>query len=156
MVRNTLNYLLITLFLLAWISCAQTPLFDQHSFDKTIDAKVESVSLMKKAIYFYEDHEEEVEEHFEELQKIYEYDRRRKNNNITSKMWEIVLNEDNKLYAGFIKRWREVGPQNPFFVNEAVLQIEEAFDKLLDYEGAKNKAEQNAASIALATFLNSI
>jgi lipopolysaccharide biosynthesis regulator YciM len=156
MVRNTLNYLLITLFLLAWISCAQTPLFDQHSFDKTIDAKVESVSLMKKAIYFYEDHEEEVEEHFEELQKIYEYDRRRKNNNITSKMWEIILNEDNKLYAGFIKRWREVGPQNPFFVNEAVLQIEEAFDKLLDYEGAKNKAEQNAASIALATFLNSI
>lgn len=156
MFQKTFISLLIPLFIIGLSSCASTPLFDQHSFDKTIDAKVESISLMKKSIYFYEDYKGEVEEHFEELQKIYEYDSRRKNNSITTQMWEIILNENNNLYAGFIKRWREVGPQNPAFVNEAVIQIEEAFDKILDYEGAKNKEEQNAASIALGTFLNSI
>ncbi len=156
MFQKSFIYLLLTLFLIVWTSCATTPLFDQHSFDKTIDAKVESISLMKKSIYFYEDYKDVAEEHFKELQKIYEYDSRRKNNNITTEMWKVLLNENNNLYAGFIKRWREVGPQRPAFVNEAVLQVEEAFDKILDYEGAKNKEEQNAAIIALGTFLNSI
>lgn len=146
--------LIISVALLA--SCASTALFDQYSFDRTISAKVESLSLMQKAIDDYEDHETLIEDHFKELAKVYEYDKRRTNNTITTKMWEILLNEEANLFAGFIKRWREGGPQNKVFVDEASKQIEEAFDLLLDFEAAKNKEEMNSIGLIMNTFINSI
>lgn len=153
---NQLPKLLLLCLLVLELSCASTALFDQYSFDKTIDAKIESLSLMKKAVDEFDIHQEVVEEHFEELEKIYEYDKRRTNNILTTKMWEILLNEDNNLFAGFIKRWRENGPQNQVFVEEASKQIEEAFDLLLDFESAKNKEEINSVGLLINTFINSI
>lgn len=153
--NQTSKFLLLCLLVLE-LSCASTALFDQYSFDKTINAKVESLSLMKKAVDEFDIHKLVVEEHFEELEKIYEYDKRRTNNILTTKMWEILLNEDNNLFAGFIKRWRENGPQNQIFVEEASKQIEEAFDLLLDFEVAKNKEEINNVGLLINTFINSI
>ncbi len=153
---NQLLKSLLVLLIFITCSCASTALFDQYSFDKTINAKVESLSIMKKAVDEYDIHQEVVEEHFEELEKIYEYDKRRTNNILTTNMWEILLNEDNNLFAGFIKRWRENGPQNKVFVDEASKQIEEAFDLLLDFEAAKNKEEINSVGLLINTFINSI
>jgi len=141
---------------LLMVSCANTSLFDQHSFDQTISAKVETIGLISSATEEYDLHSDAIKEHFQELQKVYEYDKRRSHNDITTRMWQVILDENRNSVAGFMKRWKKNGSLNKAFIEEAIIQIEEAFDLLLDFENAKNKTETNDIGNLIHSFISNI
>jgi len=141
---------------LVFSNCISTALFDQHSFDQTISAKVETLGLMESATEEYKLHAVAVKEHLQELQKVYEYDKRRTNNDITTKMWEVILDKNRNSVAGFLHRWKQNGTMNKAFIQEVEIQVEEAFDLLLDFENAKNKKETNDIGNLIYSFISHI
>lgn len=149
-----LNLLFTSLVLLA--SCASVALYDDYSFKQTINAKVETIDLMKKSVDAYDQHAQEVNDLMDSLQKIYDYDKRRTNNELSTKMWNVLMDDQQFLVAGYFKKWKEGGPQNQAFVNEAIKQITEAFDILLDFEGAKDKARQNQVGAIINSFVSNL
>lgn len=151
--QKSFLFLFISLIL---SSCVSTALFDQHSFDNTISAKVETLGLMDSATEEFSLHTEAVKEHLQELQKVYEYDKRRTHNDITTKMWEIILDDNRNSVAGFLQRWKQNGAMNKAFIGEAKIQVEEAFDLLLDFENAKNKEETNDIGELIASFISNV
>lgn len=130
----------ITLFFFS--GCSTMVLFDQYSYKETIAAKVDALALMEKADEEYEEHREEAEEVFKDMQKIYEYERNRPKNVETTKMWEIMLNPERNMYAGFMQKWENEGSMNPIFVEEASKQVEKGFDVIIDLESKKIKPEE--------------
>lgn len=157
---NTVHYfnkIALYIFIsLLFTNCISTAIFDQHSFDNTISAKVETLGLMESATEDFSLHSEAVKEHLQELQKVYEYDKRRSDNDITTKMWEVILDENRNSVAGFLDRWKQKGTMNKAFIQEAAIQVEEAFDLLLDFENAKNKKETNDIGNLIYSFISNI
>lgn len=155
-VHNIHKIALFIFINLAFTNCMTTALFDQHSFDQTISAKVETLGLMDSATEKYDLHSIAVKEHLQELQKVYEYDKRRSNNEITTQMWEVILDENRNSVAGFLNRWKQNGTLNKAFIEEAEIQVGEAFDLLLDFENAKNKTETNDIGNLIHSFISNI
>jgi len=152
-----LTYFWLSLLpVLFFSSCASVALYDDYSFKQTINAKVQTIDLMKKSVEPYDQHVNEVDELMNSLQKIYDYDKRRTDNILSTKMWSIIMDPDQYLVAGYFKKWKTGGPQNKALVVEAIGQITEAFDKLLDFEGAKDKTRQNQAGAIINSFVNSL
>lgn len=133
------HFVLITIFLLA---CDTMSHFDAFSYKETISAKVEALDIMSYAIEEYAAHEEGIRALNKDLQKIYEYEKNRPKNVETTKMWEILLNPDKNLYGGFLKKWQNDTSMNKFFIDEAKIQVAEAFDMIIDLENGKIKKEQ--------------
>lgn len=133
------QFALILIFLLA---CDTMSHFDAFSYKETISAKVEALDIMSYAVEEYAAHEEGIRALNKDLQKIYEYEKNRPKNVETTKMWEILLNPDKHLYGGFIKRWQSDTTLNKFFIDEAKIQVAEAFDMIIDLENGKIKKEQ--------------
>ena len=133
------QFALITIFLLA---CDTMSHFDAFSYKETISAKVETLDMMGNAVEDYSNHKEGIHQIQKDLQKIYEYEKNRPRNVETTKMWEILLDPDKNLYGGFLKRWQNDTILNKFFIEEAKIQVAEAFDMIIDLENGKIKKDQ--------------
>lgn len=133
------QFTLITIILLA---CDTMSHFDAFSYKETISTKVEALDIMNFATEKYSKHEKEIHDLNLNLQKIYEYEKNRPKNVETTKMWEILLNPEKNLYGGFLKRWQNDTTLNKFFIDEAKVQVAEAFDMIIDLENGKIKKEQ--------------
>lgn len=125
----------------AILSCdsLKTAVYDQYSYQKTVEIKVEASSLIDKATTPYTDHLQYIGELGLEIQKIVEYEKNKPNNEITYAMWKVLADKDKNLLVGFFKRWKDKGQLNAFFVEEAKAQIIEAMDLLIKYEAKKDK-----------------
>ncbi|MDE1207915.1 hypothetical protein [Tenacibaculum larymnensis] len=132
----------ITSFFLSCSSLKTAP-YDQYSFQKTIEIKIDANQLIEKAENSYQDNIKEIEELQNEITKIVEYEKYKPNNEITYKMWLLLADKDKKLLAGFLKRWKEKGKLSPFFITEAKGQITEALNLLLEYESKKEPTSKN-------------
>ena len=148
------SLIFLPLFIIS--SCASIALYDDYSFKQTVDGKVQTIDLMKKSVQPYAEHATEVEDLMNSLQKVYEYDKRRTDNQLSTKMWDVLLDPDQFLVAGFFKKWKDQGPQNQAFVDEAVKQVEEGFNYLLDFEGAKDKTAQNRVGALINSFVSNL
>ncbi|CAM1359842.1 conserved hypothetical protein [Tenacibaculum sediminilitoris] len=136
----------VLLFITAFLtSCniLKTAPYDQYSFQKTIEIKIDANQLIEKAETPYQENINEIEELQNEVAKIVEYEKFKPNNEITYKMWLLLANENKNLLAGFFKRWKEKGKLSSFFITEAKGQISEAFDLLLKYESKKEPTTKN-------------
>ena len=136
----------ILVFITAFLSsCSilKTAPYDQYSFQKTIELKIDANQLIEKAEGSYQENINEIEELHNEIAKIVEYEKYKPNNEITYKMWLLLADQDKNLLAGFLKRWKEKGKLSPFFITEAKGQITEAFNLLLEYESKKEPATKN-------------
>mgnify|MGYP003683046427 CR=1 FL=1 len=132
----------ITLLLVSSCTSLRAPVFDQYSYQKATELKVDATRLMDKATMQYDSQAEAIE-HFEgELEKMLEYQKNRPNNQISYAMWKMMANPDKKFIAGFLKRWKEEGKLSSFFITEAKGQIVEALDLILQYEGKKDPAAE--------------
>ncbi len=133
-------YVVIVTSLLS-ISCesTKTATFDQYSYQKATEIKVESNHLIDKATNPYKNYETEVEELLSELDKIMEYEKNKPYNDVSLQMWKILSDEERNLLAGFLKRWKEKGQMSAVFVNEAKSQVMEAIDLIIKYESSKDK-----------------
>ncbi|WP_452597176.1 hypothetical protein [Pontimicrobium sp. MEBiC01747] len=143
--KKITSIILVVVGLMLMTSCdaLKTAVYDQYSYQKSVEIKVEASSLMDKAITPYADNKEEIEALNKEIQKIVEYEKNKPNNEITYAMWKILSNKEKNLLAGFFKRWEEKGQMSQFFVTEAKAQVLEAMDLLIQYEGKKDKVAKD-------------
>ncbi len=132
---------LLTLSMVFLTSCEslKTAAYDQYSYQKSVEIKVEASNLMDKATASYTDNLEDIESLNTEIQKIVEYEKNKPNNDITYAMWKILSNEEKNLLSGFFKHWKEQDVLSQFFITEAKGQVLEAMDLLIQYEGKKDK-----------------
>ena len=122
----------------------KTAIFDQYSYQKTTELKVETSNLMDKATNPYKDHKEEVEKLLVDIQKLMEYEKNKPNNEITFAMWQLLNNKEKNLLAGFFKRWEEKETFSPVFLEEFKNQVLEALDLLIQYEIKKDKQSKDS------------
>lgn len=122
----------------------KTAIFDQYSYQKTTELKVETSNLMDKATNPYKDHKEEVEKLLVDIQKLMEYEKNKPNNEITFAMWQFLNNKEKNLLAGFFKRWEEKETLSPNFLQESKNQVLEALDLLIQYEIKKDKQSKDS------------
>jgi hypothetical protein len=136
---------IILLFSSLLFSCnsLKTAIYDQYSYQKSIDIKVEASDVIDKATTSYSDNIEVIEHLNLEIQKIVEYEKNKPNNEITYAMWQLLSDKEKNLLSGFFKRWKEKGTLSQFFITEAKGQIMEAMDLLIQYEAKKDKESKN-------------
>ncbi|TDX11189.1 hypothetical protein EDB96_1967 [Flavobacterium sp. S87F.05.LMB.W.Kidney.N] len=130
---------------LAISSCnsTRTALFDQYSYEKTIELKVETVSLMNKSTILYSENKEDIDKLFLNIEKLVEYEKNKPDNEITFQMWQLLNDKEKNLVAGFFKRWETKGIVSQSFSEESKKQILEAFDLLIQYEIKKDKQSKD-------------
>lgn len=137
---------LLIVFSFAISSCTstRTALFDQYSYEKTIELKVETTKLINKATTPYDSHKEEIENLFLNIEKLTEYEKNKPNNEITFEMWKILNDKEKNLLAGLFKRWQTKGILSPVFLDESKKQVLDALDLLIQYESKKDKESKDA------------
>lgn len=135
------NLALFLLISFATVSCesTRTAVFDQYSYQKTTELKVEASKLMDKATTPYSGHQQEVEKLLLDVEKMAEYEKNKPDNEITFAMWKILTDEEKNLLSGFFKLWKEKQSFSPAFLEESKKQVLEAFDLLIQYEIKKDK-----------------
>ncbi|OXA71802.1 hypothetical protein B0A67_10175 [Flavobacterium aquidurense] len=131
-------------FAISSCNSTRTALFDQYSYEKTIELKVETNQLMSKATTPYSANKEEIEKLFLNLEKLIEYEKNKPNNEITFEMLKMLNDKDKNLLAGFFKHWETKGIESKLFLEESKKQISEAFDLLIQYEIKKDKQSKEA------------
>lgn len=136
--KPTILFLAISSIILSCNSL-KTAIFDQYSYQKTIEIKVEAAHIIDKATTPYTDHLQDIDRLRIDIQTITEYEKNKPHNEITYAMWQVLADEDKNLLVGFLNRWQEKGQLNPVFVEEAKAQIMQAMDLLIQYEAKKDK-----------------
>lgn len=126
-------------FIFSSCNPTRTALFDQYSYEKTIELKVEADKLISKATTPYSANHEEIEKLFLNVEKLVEYEKNKPNNEITFEMLKMLNNKDKNLLAGFFKHWETKGVVSKSFLEESKKQILTAFDLLIQYEIKKDK-----------------
>jgi len=137
--RATMHKLTLLLLLLSFVGCSSISTFDQHAYIQTTSLKVDALNLMTQATDSFSIHAKNVAEVKTNLQKIYEYERNRPKNEVTVKMWDLLLNSDGHLLGGFLKRWEDKSVLGATFVNEEKKIISDAFDQIAGLESGKIK-----------------
>jgi hypothetical protein len=98
-IRN-LTFLVV---LISIAGCATISSFDQYAYTLTTSLKVDALNTMSLATDDYATNEKTVKELQTNLQKVYEYEKNRPKNEITLKMWDVLLNPEGHLLGGFMK-----------------------------------------------------
>ncbi len=132
-------------FFFALSSCnsTRTALFDQYSYEKTIELKVETINLMNKSTTSYSENKQEIDKLFLDIEKLVEYEKNKPDNEITFQLWKTLNDKEKNLVAGFFKHWETKGIISKSFLEESKIQIREAFDLLIQYEIKKDKQSKD-------------
>jgi hypothetical protein len=135
---------LVILELAAFVSCNPViSLYSERAYNQATSLKVETLTLMNKATEPYQDHEKKIESLMLNLKKAYEYAKGRTNNELSARQWEIMVDPDKNLAAGFFRRWEEEGTLSKVFIEEAQKGlISQAFDMIIGLEAGKIRPEE--------------
>ena len=143
MKKNNLSGLMRNLtmlvVLLSFAACASISTFDQYAYTQTTSLKVDALNTMDLATTDFASNEKAVQELQTKLQKVYEYEKNRPKNEITLKMWNILLDTNGHLIGGFLKRWENEKKLNAVFVQEEKKIVGDAFDQIAGLESHKLK-----------------
>jgi hypothetical protein len=118
-------------------ACSSVSVFSPEAYKQAVDLKIESLNLMSAATEPYSDYEEEVAYLKTELEKAYEFAKGRPNNEISTKQWEILIDENRNLLGGFLKRWQDEDTLSEMFVTESQKLVSDAFDTIIGLESGK-------------------
>ena len=128
------TFLLAALILTA---CSSVSIYSPEAYKQAVDLKIESLNLMSFATMSYSEYEEDVTYLRTELQKAYEFAKGRPNNEISTKQWEILIDENRNLLGGFLKRWQDEETLSEMFVSEEQKIVSDAFDTIIGLESGK-------------------
>ncbi len=120
-------------------SCATISGFDQYAYTQATSIKVDALNVMGMANEDYANHVQNVSAVHTEMQKIYEYEKNRPRNTITTKMWAKMLDTTGHLYGGFIQRWKNQGKLSAAFIENEKDLIAQSFDQIAGLESKKIK-----------------
>jgi hypothetical protein len=137
-------FLIAISFAVASCTSTRTALYDQYSYQKTTELKIETAKLMDKAVTPYISNKKEVESLLLNVEKLVEYEKSKPNNEITFAMWKILSDKEKNLLSGFFRRWETKGTLSPVFVAESEKQVIDALDLLIQYEIKKDKESKDA------------
>lgn len=137
-------FLIAISFAVASCTSTRTALYDQYSYQKTTELKIETAKLMDKAVTPYTSNKKEVEFLLLNIEKLVEYEKSKPNNEITFAMWKILSDKEKNLLSGFFRRWETKGTLSPVFVAESEKQVMDALDLLIQYESKKDKESKDA------------
>lgn len=132
----------IIIVIFSVVGCASISSFNQQAYLQTTSIKVDALNLMDLAKDDYMLNESIVKDFQTKLQKIYEYDKNRPKNEITTKLWDILLDKDGHLLGGFITRWEKEKKLNTTFIIDAKKLVDRAFDQISGLESKKNKPSE--------------
>lgn len=127
---------------LATGGCITISQYDQAAYEHAVNAKVDTLTLMRKATASYDEHRKEIESLTMELDKAYEYDRGRPLNQVTITQWSILRDPDRNLLGGFLKMWKANSTLSSTFIAEKKAQIADAYDQIIELESGKLKPSQ--------------
>jgi hypothetical protein len=127
--------ILLTALLLT--ACSSVSVYSPEAYKQAVDLKIESLNLMSNATMPYSDYEEDIAYLETELQKAYEFAKGRPNNEISTKQWEILIDENRNLLGGFLKRWQDEETLSEMFVSEEQKIVSDAFDTIIGLESGK-------------------
>jgi hypothetical protein len=130
-----LSFLLWIIFV--FYSCTSISQFSPEAYKQAVDLKVEALEVMSYATESYPDFETEIESLKQGLQRAYEFAKGRPDNEISTKQWEILIDEERNLLGGFLKRWKEEDTLSETFVTEAQIEVSDAFDTIIGLESGK-------------------
>lgn len=132
---------IIAFFMILMQGCATTgPLFDQYAYAQTTGLKVDALAIMDSSVNEYSTQQNNLDAFNLKMEKAFEYEKHRPNNQITIKMWEIIRSPEKHLLGGFLARWKTNGKLGKAVVDESKGQIAEAFDYIVELESGKIKA----------------
>lgn len=136
--RNQITalYLLIISSMLI-TACSSISVYSPEAYKQAVDLKIESLNLMSSATMPYSNYEEDVAFLKTELSKAYEFAKGRPNNEISTKQWEILIDENRNLLGGFLKRWQDEDTLSEKFVTEEQKLVSDAFDTIIGLESGK-------------------
>lgn len=139
------QFIIFLLLVLLFVQCKslRTAPFDQYAYQKTVEIKVQSESVIDKSTTPYNENLQEIGKLLNNLKVIREYEQNRPNNEISTAMWKLLTSKEKNLLLGFFKRWQEKGQLTSVFSEEAKGQITEAFDLLIQYELKKDKTSKD-------------
>jgi hypothetical protein len=146
MQRNILFNLKILLAIftvnIVLVGCSSISEFSQYAYQQAVDLKVESLDLIGNADQPFEDYADDVYALKLELKKAVEFAKGRKDNEISTKQWEILTDENRNLLGGFLKRWENEDTLSNMFIDEAKQIISDAFDTIIGLESGKIKPSE--------------
>jgi hypothetical protein len=131
---------LIASLLLVAIACTTIAPFSQVAYEQATSLKVESLSLMDKAVDPYQTHKAEVETLRLKIAKAYEYAKGRPLNTLSTSQWEVLMNPSRSLLGGFLARWEREAILTATFIEQAKGIVSDAFDTISALESGKTKA----------------
>ncbi|HUZ58273.1 MAG TPA: hypothetical protein VMU83_05780 [Hanamia sp.] len=119
--------------------CATISNFDQYAYTQATSIKVDAMNTMSLATDKYADHLQEIANVQTEMNKLYEYEKNRPKNTITTKMWEKMIDTSGHLYGGFIQHWKSEKKLRPAFIENEKELIAKSFDQIAELESKKIK-----------------
>ena len=139
---NKIKGITILLVMLTLIGCNSISRFSQYAYVQTTSLKVDALIVMDLAKDDYSNHQQNIQQLQTNLQKIYEYEKNRPNNQITLKLWDKLLNPEGHLLGGFLIRWQQEQKLNETFITEAKKLVSDAFDIIAGLESKKIKPKE--------------
>ncbi len=128
--------------LLGYSGCVTISPFDQYAYAQTTSIKVDALNLMDLANDDFSKHQSGVIEFETKLRKVYEYEKNRPKNEISVKLWDILIDTSGYLLGGFLSRWKKENKLNVAFINNEKDLVGKAFDQISGLESKKIKASE--------------
>ncbi len=143
---------LIILFIGVFVASCAT-YYDHYTLTETVMTKVMVEDLLNKSTKPFSEHEQEVSNLQQQIQKMWLYEKTKDKNLIMQQMWGL-LNNENSALQGFLTTWESQGIMSPVFVEEFKPEIIPLFDLMIDFESKKDKKAENALLEILNMALN--
>ena len=121
-------------------SCATISKFDQYSYAQATSLKVDALNVMSTASDSFSVHQPEVTQLRTTLSKIYEYEKSKPKNVVTTKMWSVLIDSTGNSLGGFLARWQREAKLDTAFISESKQLIGDSFDQISGLESGKLKA----------------
>jgi hypothetical protein len=113
--------------------------YSQYAYQQAVDLKVESLDLLSHADQSYKDYQKPVDELIQRIDKAYEYAKGRKDNDLSTKQWEILKDPDGNLMGSILKKWKSQDKLSSTYLTEKIKQISDAYDEIITLESGKQK-----------------
>ena len=120
-------------------ACSTISHFDQFAYQQTTSLKVDALHVMDLATGEFKSHETDVTKIRMDMQKVYEYEKNRPKNEISAKMWAMLIDSSGALFGGFVNTWKSQGKCSQAYISNKQEQIAFAFDQIAELESHKIK-----------------
>ena len=138
-IKKCLSVIAFAVILLAE-SCATISKFDQYSYTQATSLKVDALNVMNSAADSFCIHQSEVAQLRTMLSKIYEYEKSKPKNTVTTRMWGVLIDSTGSSLGGFLTRWRKETRLDTAFISGSRQLIGGSFDQISGLESGKLKA----------------